>query len=69
MAGLTFGIGGRTGMYAGSGGVPGTEQVFASPITPDLANANANPIQHPATWVLLGAAVWMGVVYFHFHHY
>jgi hypothetical protein len=44
-----------------------------SPIQPDLAAAAAraaqSPVRHPATLVALGAAVWLVILYAHFHTY
>lgn len=69
--GIGLGIGGKAGLWSGSsgGGTVGSQQVFRSPITPDLTTADASPADHPATWVLVGAAAWMLIVYFHFHKY
>lgn len=70
MSGLSLGI--RGGLYtqgsSGAGGV-GSGQVFASPITGDMTTASQSPADHPATWVLVAAAAWMAIVYFHFHQY
>lgn len=72
MAGLSFGIGGRTSAYAGAapGGTIGSDQVFMSPIVPDLSQSTTKDLtQHPATWVLVGCFAWMTLVYVHFHVY
>lgn len=72
MAGLSFGIGGRAGAFAGSapGGTIGSDQVFASPISPDLAHAGPKDLaEHPSVWVLGGCFVWIALVYLHFHVY
>ena len=72
MAGLSFGIGGRAGAYAGSapGGTIGSDQVFSSPIGPDLATAGPKDLAaHPSVWVLGGCFVWISLVYLHFHVY
>lgn len=72
MAGLSFGIGGRAGAFSGSapGGTIGSDQVFTSPISPDLAASGPKDLaEHPSVWVLGGAFVWMVLVYVHFHAY
>lgn len=69
---MGLGLGIRGGLYTrgatGGGGV-GSGVVFASPITGDTTTQGGSPADHPATWVLVGAAVWLGIVYFHFHVY
>lgn len=72
MAGLSFGIGGRAGAYSATapGGTIGSDQVFMSPIVPDLSQSSTKDLtQHPATWVLVGSFVWISLVYLHFHVY
>ena len=71
MAGLSLGIGGRAGAYGGSspGGTIGASDVFASPITPDLAVTGKPVVDHPSVWVLGGCAVWMAIVFLHFKVY
>lgn len=72
MAGLSFGIGGRASAYSATapGGTIGGDQVFMSPIVPDLANAGPRDLaQHPSIWVLGGCFVWISLVYLHFHVY
>jgi len=69
--GVSFGLGGRGNAYAGTapGGSVGSGAVFSSPITPDLASTGPDPQEHPATWILVGCAVWIFVVGVHFYHY
>jgi hypothetical protein len=68
--GASFGIGGNSGLYAGSGaGAMKTGAVFNSPITPDLTSVNQSPLQHPSSWWLVGSAVVMAWVYLHWHTY
>ena len=72
MAGLSFGIGGRAGAFSGSapGGTIGSDQVFTSPISPDLARSGTRSLaDHPSVWVLGGCFVWITLVYIHFHVY
>ena len=70
--GLTLGIGGRAGAYSATapGGTIGKDQVFASPISPDLAASGPKDLaEHPSMWILGGCAVWIVLVYVHFHVY
>lgn len=68
MAGLSLGIGARGGGY-NSGGTIGGDDVFMSPITPDLSRASKPAVDHPSVWVLGGCAVWMAIVFVHFKVY
>jgi hypothetical protein len=71
MAGLSLGIGGRVGAYSATapGGTIGSDSVFASPISPDLATRPKDLADHPSMWVLGGCAAWIVLVYLHFHVY
>ncbi len=66
--GINLGIGGAKGAYPGSSPSTGNE-VFASPITPDMATASVPPTAHPATWIILGAFGVMVIIYAHWRVY
>ena len=71
MAGIGFSLGATGGARAvtGSGAM---DAGYSSPTTPGLMSMGGGSTSLAAqgtTWVVVGAAVWLAIMYLHFHTY
>lgn len=71
MAGIGFSLGASGGARAvtGSGAL---DAGFTTPTAPgmmDIGSGSTALASQGTTWVVLGAAVWLAVMYLHFHTY
>lgn len=62
MAGVSFGA----QAVMGSGN---TESGFSSPVGPSYGESAVSLSAHPVTWVAVGSAIWLAILYIHWRAY